>query len=122
VTVTEPVAGEAAGTTPGDAVDGGLRLPVPEEPQALGVRLRDAVLAGADLSATVGGAEGLGPWLWGRWQDQLEPAGMAEDAFLGVVDGYRREIWFWMLGDRRWEPLVAGLSGRLARRVPDPAS
>lgn len=35
-----------------------------------------------------------------------------------LVAGHRRELWLWLVGERRWEPVEAGLAGRVARRLP----
>jgi hypothetical protein len=128
MTLSESVsAHRAAGAAGSDEAAGseapaGLRLPVPDEPEALGRQVRDAVLDGGGLHEAVRGEGGIGPWLWDAWRAELEPAGIGSEAFFDVVEGYKREIWFWLLGDRRWASMIAGLSGRLARRVPDSAS
>ncbi|HUO49826.1 MAG TPA: hypothetical protein VMU09_13430 [Acidimicrobiales bacterium] len=115
MTPSQPVS-----SAPGAEGDGpeGLALAVPEEPEALRRQVLATVLDGAALGERLRGDGGIGPWLWARWQDRLEPAGIGSEAFLDVVEGYQREIWFWLLEDRGWSPMVAGLSGRLARRVP----
>jgi hypothetical protein len=51
----------------------------------------------------------------------LEPAGCTREAFVDVVVANRRELWLWLLGDRRWEQYVTGLAGRVIRRLPAPA-
>lgn len=37
-----------------------------------------------------------------------------------LVGTYRRELWLWLVGERRWDPVEAGLAGRVARRLPHP--
>ena len=112
--MTADPAGPAQAARPAE----GLALPALEEPEALRTSLREAVLAGGDLDQGLCAGEGsIGAWLWARWRAALEPAGMSEAAFLAVVAGYRRELWFWLLGDRGWTPLVEGLGGRVARRI-----
>jgi len=96
----------------------GLRLNLPEEPGSLRTELRDTVLAGADWRSGFSDDICIGVWLWEQWRAALEPAAMDREAFLDVVTGYRREIWFWLIGDRQWGPLVEGLAGRVARRIP----
>jgi len=99
----------------------GLVLPALEEPGPLRSALRDAVLAGGELREALGEREeSIGAWIWERWGPVLEPAGMSRASFLDVVAGYRREAWFWLLGDRGWAPLLEGLGGRVARRLPGP--
>jgi hypothetical protein len=94
----------------------GLRLEYPPEPQELREQLRDAAL---DDEKSKGSAfEGcFGLWLWERWRPALEPAGLPREDFVETVAGYRREIWYWLLGDRSWDQLVTGLSGRVSRRA-----
>ena len=35
----------------------------------------------------------------------------------GVCDGYERELWLWLVGERSWQQCMSGLSGRLQRRA-----
>ena len=65
----------------------------------------------------VGGADGVGEWLWGRWR-VLERSGVDRAAFAEVLGGYRRELWLWLAGERTWAQCCSGLLGRLARRFP----
>ncbi len=96
----------------------GLRLPVPDEPVDMGARLRSAVLEGANWRDGFEEDMCVGVWLWDQWSRALEPAGMDREAFLDVIVGYRRELWFWLVGERGWDPFVTGLAGRVARRMP----
>jgi hypothetical protein len=96
----------------------GVRLVMPDEPETLRCELRDVVLAGGDWRQGFSDDVCLGVWLWERWMSTLEPAGMDREAFLDVVTAYRREVWFWLLGDRGWRPFIEGLAGRVARRLP----
>jgi hypothetical protein len=59
----------------------------------------------------------FGAWLWERWRATLEPVGIAREAFIDVVAGYRRELWLWIVGDRGWEQMLSGLAGRVSRRL-----
>lgn len=95
----------------------GLKLVMRPEPADLRTKLRDGALA----AETRDGASYEGcftAWLWEHWRSALEPKGMSREAFADVVTGYRRELWFWLMGDRRWAPLISGLAGRVARRLP----
>ena len=96
----------------------GVHLDVPDEPERLREELRAVALAGGDWQA--GAAEGaaLGDVLWAHWAGALEPAGMSRAAFDQALAGYRRELWFWLLGDRVWQSVASGLAGRLVRRLP----
>jgi hypothetical protein len=96
----------------------GVRLALPEEPEDLRRELRDTVLAGEDWREGFSDDICVGVWLWEQWRPTLEPAGMDREAFLDIVTGYGREVWFWLLGDRQWLPFVEGLAGRVARRLP----
>jgi len=108
---------ESAGTAGTDAPEG-IQLEIPPEPAALRVTLRDAVLGGADWSAQFGDELGLGDTLWASWGSALGSAGMERPEFAAVIAGYRRELWFWLLGDRIWSQVATGLAGRLVRRLP----
>jgi len=37
-----------------------------------------------------------------------------------LVATYRRELWLWLVGERRWDAVEAGLAGRVARRLSRP--
>ena len=87
----------------------------PPEPAGLRVSWRAGLLDGEPWAAA--GGELLVDHLWAAWSDHLE-ARRADRGFLAdVVTGYRRELWLWMLGDRRWEPVIDALAGRVARRL-----
>jgi len=95
----------------------GLRLELPTEPEELKSSLREAAL-GASTPESSTFESCFGAWMWERWRSALEPAGMSREAFVAIVAGYRREVWMWLLGDRRWVPLISGLAGRASRRLP----
>lgn len=103
-------------------VETGPRLEVPEEPEELRIALRDELLAGGDWRKGFSDDICIGVWLWGRWQPALEPAGCSREDFVTIVMSTRRELWLWLLGDRRWEQYVSGLAGRVLRRLPDDAT
>jgi hypothetical protein len=92
-------------------------LHVPDEPTALAESWLAAVLDGRDLDSVLGeGGEGMTAWLWGRWRS-LATTGLSEGALGQIVQGYRREIWLWMAGERTWAQCCSGLIGRINRRV-----
>jgi hypothetical protein len=95
-----------------------VRLEQPDEPVEIRLGLRDAVLNGADWREGFSDDICIGVWLWERWRPALEPVGTDREAFLDVMIGYRREVWLWLMGERRWEQFLAGLAGRVARRLP----
>jgi hypothetical protein len=41
-------------------------------------------------------------------------------AFHGIVTGYCRELWLWVMGERTWAQSAGGLLGRVQRRLPAP--
>jgi hypothetical protein len=98
-----------------DATD----LPLPEEPVALRRRTRALIEQDAERGGAVVDA---GSWiadpLWERWGPALEAAGMDRDRFDGIVTGYRRELWLWVMGERTWAQSAGGLLGRVQRRLP----
>ncbi|HYA68431.1 MAG TPA: hypothetical protein VED63_06840 [Acidimicrobiales bacterium] len=96
----------------------GVRLCLPEEPEELRLGLRDAVLGGGDWREGFSDDICIGVWIWEQWRPTLEPAGMDRETFVEVVTAYRRELWFWLMGDRRWGQLIEGLAGRVGRRLP----
>lgn len=95
----------------------GLRLELPPEPAELRATLREKALE-ASRPESSAFENCFAAWTWERWRSTLEPAGMGREEFIDLVVGYRREVWFWLLGDRGWEQLVSGLAGRVSRRLP----
>lgn len=93
-------------------------LEVPPEPLALRHAIAEAVLGGADWEEHFGAGLGVGDELWSRWGPLLEGSGLDRPRFDDVVRSYRRELWYWVLGERRWEQAAQGLAGRLVRRLP----
>lgn len=109
MTTAEAPASEAASGSP---------LTLPPEPLDLRARIRQEVLDGAGWLASPGDDHGLGDTLWQYWGPVLEGLGTGRRHFDVVVAGYRRELWFWVLGDRTWEQAAGGLAGRQLRRLP----
>lgn len=104
--------------TSGDPAPVGLGLSVPAEPVELREQLRAELLEGAMWEDRFGPELGVGDVLWSAWSGVLGGGGLTRERFGGVVRGYRRELWFWVLGDRMWDQVVSGLAGRLCRRLP----
>jgi hypothetical protein len=94
-------------------------LKLPEEPVALRLRTRALIEENPERGTAVVDA---GSWiadpLWERWGPALERAGMDRDRFGGIVTGYRRELWLWVMGERTWAQSAGGLLGRVQRRLP----
>jgi hypothetical protein len=60
----------------------------------------------------------LADLLWEEWGAELESASMDRERFYEIARGYSGEIWLWAMGERPWEHCVAGLAGRVVRRLP----
>ena len=96
----------------------GIRLEQPDEPVEMRNGLRDALLEGADWREGFSSDICIGVFLWERWRPALEPVGMDRESFVDVVIGCGRELWLWLMGERPWDQFVAGLAGRVSRRLP----
>jgi hypothetical protein len=113
---------DAVTTLEDETYDPGVpSLDVPPEPDELRVALRDELLAGGDWREGFSDDICIGVWLWSHWQPVLEPAGCTREDFVEIVVANRRELWLWLLGDRRWEQYATGLAGRVVRRLPAPS-
>lgn len=95
-----------------------VRLEMPTEPVELREWLRETLLAGRDWRDDMSDRASLGALLWERWRSALEPEGLERETFLDIAEGYGREIWLWIIGDRLWEQCIEGLAGRVSRRLP----
>ena len=60
----------------------------------------------------------LADLLWEEWGTELESVGMDHERFHEITRGFSGEIWLWAMGERPWEHCVAGLAGRVVRRLP----
>jgi hypothetical protein len=103
-------------------VEGGPRLEFPEEPVEIKAGLRDALLDGRDWREGFSNDICIGVWLWRQWQPALEPEGLSREEFVEAVIADKRELWLWLNGDRQWLQFLAGLAGRIVRRLPDTRS
>src|ERR1700683_3784560 len=95
-----------------------LRVEIPAEPTELREWMRSTLLSGGEPRKDFTNDVCLGLWLWEGWRSSLEPAGLDREAFVDVIESYGREIWLWIIGERRWEQCMEGLVGRVARRLP----
>jgi hypothetical protein len=91
-------------------------LHMPDEPTGRAEVWLAAVLEGGDLATVLAADDGFAAWLWARWST-LAAAGLTRQEFEQIVDGYRREIWLWLAGERIWTQCCAGLAGRVSRRI-----
>jgi hypothetical protein len=60
----------------------------------------------------------LADLLWEEWGTELENVGMDYERFHEIARGCSGEIWLWAMGERPWDHCVAGLAGRVLRRLP----
>ena len=98
-----------------------VSLALPEEPVELRRRTRALIEDDpAEGAAVVDAGAWVADPLWGVWGPTLELAGMDRDRFGGIVAGYRRELWLWVMGERTWAQSAGGLLGRVQRRLPPP--
>lgn len=88
---------------------------LPDVPEPVDVRDRwwAAERAGDDRTDLVVSVADV---VWAAWGAHLTDAGQAWLA--EVTASYRRELWLWLAGERPWEQALAGLAGRVYRRVP----
>ncbi len=94
-------------------------LPLPAEPAKLRAETRalleDRPEEGARL---IGEAAFVADPLWEEWGEDLDGAGMSRERFLEISRGYSGELRLWVVGERPWDHCVAGLAGRVWRRLP----
>jgi hypothetical protein len=94
-------------------------LGLPEEPADLRAKTR-ALLEDWPEEGTgvIGDAAFVADLLWDEWGEDLAGAGMNRDRFLETARGYSGELRLWVVGERPWDHCVAGLAGRVRRRLP----
>ena len=96
-------------------------LPLPGEPAELRAETRALLEDRPEEGARViGGAAFVADPLWDEWGEDLEGAGMSRERFLEISRGYSGELRLWVVGERPWDHCVAGLAGRVWRRLPAP--
>ncbi len=94
-------------------------MPLPEEPADLRVETRALLEDWPEEGARViGDAAFVADLLWDEWREDL--AGMDRGHFLEIARGYSGELRLWVVGERPWDHCVAGLAGRVRRRLPAP--
>ena len=94
-------------------------LPVPDEPTETKAKTR-ALLEDSpnEGGRVIADAAFVADLLWVEWGADLEGAGMGYGRFLEISRSYAGEFRFWVVGERPWNHCVAGLAGRLLRRLP----
>jgi hypothetical protein len=96
-----------------------VQLALPPEPAELRAWTRAMVEAApGHWAKLVAGGQWIGVPLWERWGPELEHAGLDRPAFDGILAGYERELWLWVMGERTWAQCADGLAGRVRRRLP----
>ncbi len=95
-------------------------LHVPDEPTVRAERWLNAVVEGSPLGDVLAGPDGFVDWLWSRWRS-LGSVGLDQAELGRIVEGYQREIWLWLAGERTWVQCCSGLIGRITRRLAAPA-
>jgi hypothetical protein len=94
-------------------------LPLPPEPAELRAETRVLIEESPEEGIRlVNEGYPLADLLWKEWGVELEEAGMGYERFLQIACGYAGEIRLWVMGERPWEHCVAGLVGRILRRLP----
>ena len=94
-------------------------LPLPEEPAGLRAETHSLLEDWPEEGARVTGeAAFVADLLWNEWGEDLAGAGMDRDRFLEIARGYAGELRLWVVGERPWDHCVAGLAGRVWRRLP----
>ena len=95
-----------------------LVLPLPLEPTALKRKTRTLLEQSPEegLRQVAAGEWIAGP-LWRRWRPLLAARGMERKHFRAIVMGYQNELRLWVMGERPWAHCVAGLAGRVVRRL-----
>lgn len=96
-------------------------LSLPDEPVELRAETRALLEESPEEGARVtGDAAFVADPLWEEWGEYLEGAGMNRERFLEICRGYSDELRLWVVGERPWDHCVAGLAGRVRRRLPAP--
>ncbi|QYJ17184.1 hypothetical protein Rxycam_03023 [Rubrobacter xylanophilus DSM 9941] len=96
---------------------------LPEEPVALKSGMRRLIEESPEEGQrAVRDASFLAELLWEEWAERLGAAGMDYERFLEISRGYAEEIRLWIMGERPWDHCVAGLAGRVWRRMPERAA
>jgi hypothetical protein len=102
-------------------VDARERLPLPGEPAGLRAETRALLEESPEEGArVVEDATFVAGPLWEVWGETLEEFGMDRARFLEIARGYSDELRLWVVGERPWDHCVAGLAGRVRRRLPVP--
>jgi hypothetical protein len=93
-------------------------LPLPAEPVALKRKTRTLLEQDpAEGQRVVEAGEWIVRPLWKVWRPLLAARGMERKQFKVIAVGYQNELRLWVMGERPWAHCVAGLAGRVTRRL-----
>ena len=99
--------------------DTGIELVPPDEPLKPKAETRALLEGGPEKGMRlVQAGYPLTDLLWEEWGEELEEASVGRERYSQIIRGYSDEIRLWVMGERVWEHCVAGLAGRLRRRIP----
>ena len=87
-----------------------------EEPVDVLSELR-AILATEPAAARSAAPGLLAGYAVDVWSDQLAALGVPPAVVTHAFETFRREIWLWLEGDRRWDQLAGHLGARVLRRA-----
>lgn len=94
-------------------------MDAPPEPDALKNRLRRRMLEQPTSWHTwEEQSASLSDWLWEQWAPVLTAWGVDRSSLGDMVNGYRQELWLWVMDERTWAHAAEGLAGRIHRRAP----
>ena len=95
------------------------KLMTPDEPRELRAETRALLEENPEEGARlINGGHPLAELLWEEWGAELLEAGIERERFDEITCGYAGEIRLWVVGERPWNHCVAGLAGRVLRRLP----
>ena len=96
-----------------------IELNLPEEPTELRIETR-SLLEGSPEEGIrlVNAGYPLVDLLWEERGAELEETGVGRERFSEITRGYASEIRLWAMGERPWDHCIAGLAGRVLRRLP----
>jgi hypothetical protein len=96
-----------------------IELNLPEEPTELRIETRSLLEGSPDEGIRlVNTGYPLVDLLWEEWSVELEETGVGRERFSEITRGYASEIRLWAMGERPWDHCIAGLAGRVLRRLP----
>lgn len=93
---------------------------LPQEPAGLRSETRALLEESPEEGfSTINDARFVVDLLWEEWETELEESGMGYERFLEISRKYANELRLWVVGERPWSHCVAGLAGRVTRRLPN---